>query len=112
VSVQQVFFDLCEWKNCIFSVELDAPSKFGLDPFAAERLNDALSEKRSQRAYKAGNILWVTMFMLLSYVTIEPFDSGAIEGNVYLELVASDRLNELSIVLDLFDHDFSKQRLR
>lgn len=48
------------------------------------------------------------MFMLSSYVSIEPFNCGAIEGNVYLELVASDRLNELSIVLDLFDHDFSK----
>jgi hypothetical protein len=108
VSVQQVFFDLCEWIHRILGVELDAPSIFGLHPFAAERLYDAFSEKRSQRAYEAGNILWVTMFMLSSYVNIEPFNCGAIEGNVYLELVASDRLNELSIVLDLFDHDFSK----
>jgi hypothetical protein len=108
LAVQQVFFNLCKWKRRILVVELDAPSILGSHPFAAERLNDAFSEKRSQRAYEAGNILWVTMFMLPSYVTIEPFNCGAVEGNVYFELVAGDRLNELSIVLDLFDHNFSK----
>lgn len=57
MSVQRVFLDLCEWKHRILGIELDAPSMFGLHPFAAERLNDAFTEKRSQRAYEAGNIL-------------------------------------------------------
>lgn len=82
MTIQQVFFDLCEWKHRILRVELDAPSMFRLHPFPAERMNDAFSEKRSQSAYEAGNIAWVTMLMLSSYVTIKPFNCGAIEGYI------------------------------